>query len=388
MSESHNLTDNRKIDEVSSHRVIMVANYAAFYSGNFIASLTALEKRLKKYNIVVSYVFPENAPFSNWEEDGLFLEHHEVYTSNFDCHALATNLQTLVRDKNTIVHLHFLDWKSSWTVKNSLKEKQCLMVFHEHMRVNFVEEQEKRGMLGIAKAYLKTWLYKRAISGYKVIGVSGAVYDDLCTIKGETDTYMVRNAISTKRLDGDWDNTLSLDPMRDVVIFGTHFDRKGVDIALEAVKMVQQDLRLVVLSHNEDDAIKRLDAIDTDWEKFAVVKHVVENVPCVYNHALCFISPSRSEAFGYAVAEAAYCNTQVIASDVPGQNSMKCIPEIQWVGSEKLDELAEALSNCYKMRKDNPEKLKEQKEIQKDYIRKNFGLDRWCAEIVEIYRLK
>ena len=146
---------------------------------------------------------------------------------------------------------------------------------------------------------------------------------------------MVRNAISTERLDGDWNNTLMLDPAHDVVIFGTHFDRKGVDIALKAVKRMGHNLRMIVLSHHEEDAIKRLDAVDPEWRKFAVVKHVVEGVPCAYNHALCFISSSRSEAFGYAVAEAAYCNTQVIASDVPGQNSMKCIPGIQWVGAEK-----------------------------------------------------
>lgn len=199
---------------------------------------------------------------------------------------------------------------------------------------------------------------------------------------------MVRNAISTERLDGDWNNTLMVDPAHDVVIFGTHFDRKGVDIALKAVKRMGHNLRMIVLSHHEEDAIKRLDAVDPEWRKFAVVKHVVEGVPCAYNHALCFISSSRSEAFGYAVAEAAYCNTQVIASDVPGQNSMKCIPGIQWVGAEKIDELAAAPSNCYEMKMNKTKELKQQKAIQRDYIRKHFGFDKWCDEIIEVYRMK
>ena len=47
-------------------RVIYVSNYAAFYSGNFISSLMALEEKLNQCNIAVSYVFPERAPFFNW----------------------------------------------------------------------------------------------------------------------------------------------------------------------------------------------------------------------------------------------------------------------------------------------------------------------------------
>lgn len=381
------MTD-RQIEQNSVNRVIIVANYAAFYSGNFIASLTSLEERLKKYNVAVSFIFPKGAPFANWGEDGKFLEHHEVHISDFNRQALTADLKKLVKDRNTSVHFHFLDWKTLWMMKNALKDKHPHMIFQEHMRVNFLEEQNNRGIPGRLKAHLKKLLYKYATSGYKVIGVSDAVYDDLCAIREVNDTYMVRNAILTERLDGDWDNTLKMDPIRDVVIFGTHFDRKGVDIALKAVRMVGNGIRLIVLSHHEEDAIKRLDAVDFEWRKFAVVKHVVENVPCAYNHALCFISPSRSEAFGYAVVEAAYCNTQVIASDVPGQNSMKCIPGIQWVGAEKIDELAKALNNCYEMKMNKPEELRQQKEIQRDYIRKHFGLNKWCDEIISLYGLK
>ena len=46
----------------------MVANYAAFYSGNFIASLNALEVMLAERGVKVSYVFPKNALFANWGE--------------------------------------------------------------------------------------------------------------------------------------------------------------------------------------------------------------------------------------------------------------------------------------------------------------------------------
>ena len=146
-------------------------------------------------------------------------------------------------------------------------------------------------------------------------------------------------------------------------------------------------LHLVVLTHRESDAVEKLNALSADWQSYARVCHVVEDITDVYNYALCFISPSRSEAFGYAVVEAAYCNTQVIASDIPGQNSMKCVPGIQWVKPEDADDLARALSNCYQIHQDHPMELQKQKTVQREYIRDNFGVDRWCTEILKVYGL-
>lgn len=111
-------------------------------------------------------------------------------------------------------------------------------------------------------------------------------------------------------------------------MFGTAFRTKGVDIAIDAIKNSNYNLRLIILTHYEEDTIQQLNKITENWKKYAVVKHVVSHIQNVYNNSLCFISPSRSEAFGYSVVEAAYCETQVIASDIPGQNSLKDIPGI------------------------------------------------------------
>lgn len=372
----------------------MVANYAAFYSGNFIASLTALEKELAKLNVPVTYVFPVKAPFSNWGENGKYDENHVIQTTDFEPHALAVTLREIVHSKaaplHTIVHMHFLDWKAIGAVSKALRREECTLVVQEHMRADFGLENiaalswKQRG-----KEWIKRILYKRVTSACRMIGVSDAVYHDLCNIRGEySKTYMVRNAIATSRLDGQRDNNLKLDPSRDVVIFGTHFERKGVDTALKAVMKAGNGLRLVVLTHREAEASERLDALCTEWRRYAAVYHVVEDIASVYNYALCFISPSRSEAFGYAVAEAAYCDTQVIASDIPGQNSMKCVPGIQWVGAEDENDLAEALTSCYEKRQNHLEELKEQKKVQQDYIRSHFGVETWCKEILKVYGLE
>ena len=55
---------------------------------------------------------------------------------------------------------------------------------------------------------------------------------------------------------------------------------------------------------------------------------------------------------------------------------------------KKIDELAAAPSNCYEMKMNKTKELKQQKAIQRDYIRKHFGFDKWCDEIIEVYRMK
>ena len=372
----------------------MVANYAAFYSGNFIASLTALEKILAKRGVAVSYVFPKNAPFSNWGENGKYAENHVIHTVDFESSALAAGLKAMVqsdaKNSHIIIHMHFLDWKAINAVTRVLKRERCMFVVQEHMRADFGLEQEKLSWMQRGKGCIKQMLYKYATSPCRMVGVSDAVYQDLCRIRGtkRLQTYMVRNAIAFDRLDGQQINSFQLDSNHDVVIFGTHFERKGVDLALRAVMKAGNSIRLIILTHNENDAVEKLDVLCPEWRNYAKVFHVVENIQSVYNYALCFISPSRSEAFGYAVVEAAYCDTQVIASDIPGQNSMKCIPGIQWVHTEDTDDLSEALVHCYEMRRDCLENVKKQKQVQKKYIRMHFDVNTWCTEILKVYGME
>ena len=245
----------------------MVANYAAYYSGNFIVSLNELEVMLAERGVKVSYVFPKNAPFTNWGKGGRYLKLHDVHTVDFTPAALAAELKKLVQSDaltaHTIIHMHFLDWKRISAITRTLRGEDCMLVVQEHMRMDFGREQIKCTLVRRAKDWLKQRLYRYATRDCRMIGVSDAVYQDLCRIRGEhTKIHLVRNAISTQRLDGAWDNALSLDPMRDVVIFGTHFERKGVDIALRAVMRTKSKLRLVVLTHREEETQAKLDAVE------------------------------------------------------------------------------------------------------------------------------
>lgn len=52
--------------------VLITANYAAPKSGNFIASLIALGRRLRRDGNTVCFVFPKQTEWINWFKDNSF----------------------------------------------------------------------------------------------------------------------------------------------------------------------------------------------------------------------------------------------------------------------------------------------------------------------------
>ena len=104
----------------------------------------------------------------------------------------------------------------------------------------------------------------------------------------------------------------------------------------------------------------------------------MENVQYIYNNTQIFLGPARSEAFGYAVAETAYCGCTVIASDIPGQNTMKDIPGIIWIPKENVTALEQAV--IVALEDNNSDKTKTRR-----YIEKHYSLEEWALNILKIY---
>lgn len=353
----------------------MVADYAAYYLGNFMESLAALEEALGKKSISVEYILPESAPLERY---GDFSKKHVIHTCVFEPQEIARTVSSRIGEGDCIVHCHFVGPRIVAAIKKVLRGLNCPIVVHEHMRCDW-------GMKS-PKGLVKKLFWHRVLSGCHVITVSSAVEDDMRAILGGQSISRVENAVSTERLDRvNADLSGSYDSLRDVVIFGTHFERKGVDIALKAVGECENNLRLVVLTHDENAAIQMLDACDANWRKRCEVRHVVQNPADVYRACLCFVSPSRSEAFGYAVAEAAYCGCQVVASDILGQNDMKDIPGINWVPVEDVRALSSALDKCVERARAESAEFKGQESIARKYVREHYGLPAWVDGVLKVY---
>lgn len=352
-------------------QVIIISDYIAEYGGNFIKSLNNLETNLKEHDINVIYIFPNEAKTEKWESD--YSNTHKVIQCDFSPIGLSSAVRNLMNNSiETIIHMHFLHAKDVIAIKVATIGYSCKLVVHIHMRYPVSNK-------------LKNGIKRIVYYGCKKIAVSTAVYDDLVTCFGNKDVYYVKNAISLDRLRTD--NVDILNKKSIVTIFGTHFTRKGVDIAVKAIRNsnYKDKIKLCIYTNDECKTIENIKNIGiSDWKKYVEVRHVVSDISDVYNKSFCFLSPSRSEAFGYAVVEAAYCNCQVIASDIPGQNVLKKIPYVNWIKSEDVQGLSNKIDYCYE--KSDAEIVKE-KIAQREYIRNNYSLDKWSADITRIYGL-
>ena len=227
--------------------------------------------------------------------------------------------------------------------------------------------------------------------GMVIVGVSDPVTDDLKKYFLKADCVSIPNAIDFQMLDKCSENRPLPEDFTDrdrfcILIHGSDFFRKAVDLAARAVqelgKETQYGLSLYVTSHD----VKYAQSVLRDLCGNDPCIHVlapVENIKSLYDRVDLFISPSRLEAFGYAVVEAAYSGCQVAASDIPGQNTMKSVPGILWFEKDDIQGLKNAILMAMEVcRSREAVRIKEK---QRDYVTREFRVETWVDRNIALY---
>ena len=148
------------------------------------------------------------------------------------------------------------------------------------------------------------------------------------------------------------------------------------------MKQCTKKIELEIIAHDIEQTQNRIKKILGFIPDNISVHLPVENIKEVYEKTDIFLAPARSEAFGYAVVEALYCGCEVIASDIPGQNTMKDIVGIRWIQSENVEELQKAIIEEINSKYDISKKEK-----QRAYIEENYSLSAWCRKILKVYEM-
>lgn len=348
-------------------KVIFVCDYAANYAGNFVASLSSLAKRLDEMKKKVIFIFPKEVKNKNWE---ISLSEFKVVYSDFNSdEVLLKNIKNeILNEDRVIIHTHFIGSLFLLKLKTILSNDDKI-VFHQHMAINYGVKQR------IKRIILKLFGFSNTI----YIGVSPDVYDDVCREVGKSKARLVTNSLDLMRLQSSNNQIAN----KNILIFGSDYRRKGVDIAIKAIRKVHlgSKVRLTVVTHTPDNAKSLIKGEFGNIPNFVDVIKPSKNVQSLYKNSFLFLSPSRLEAFGYSVIEAAYSGLKVIASDVPGQNTLKNVPNIKWVDSENIQQLSSAILKDYQSPRESNEDIIK----TKDVIEKNYSLDRWVKQIIKIY---
>lgn len=348
------------------NKVFFICNYCADYGGNFLASFNSLANELVSKGIVVYFIFPQKAENIKWEID---LSPYNVFYCNFnDKDIISVINHHLTKRDHCIIHLNFLSSLFLLKLKKVLGN-HAKYVFHQHMAVNFGLKQVIKG--GVLRVF--------APKNTAYIGVSPEVYRDVKREVGKRRSFLVLNAIDIKRL-----KSKSRIDNSNILIFGTDFMRKGVDIAIKAIQesTISQKCKLLIVTHNTVGARELILQQFGVVPDFVKILSPVQNIEELYQKSFLFLSPSRLEAFGYAGVEAAYSGDQVIISNIPGQNILLDIPGIKMVQSEDVNQLSLEIEKAYKHKHDDRKKVNTE---ARKYIDSHFSLEHWTNSILRIY---
>ena len=349
--------------------VLHICDYAAYYRGNFIDSLESLEKHHS--NTKNFYLFPERA--ANYSQEWISELNQNQKVAYIQKPTFFGNVFLLMRilrkhKINRIVR-HFSDIRIDFVIKLLFKGKRVVRFFHCGCESSNSALKEK----------VRRFIWRKN----KLVGVSDAVAKDIKETYPHFDVYSINNAINFERLN-------RVDEFKKargtaLLAFGWDYTIKGTDLALEAANIVRKkhDITLQIVGGKGEGKIKTYIkehfGEDTDWIRLLPTTN---NIGTYYKNNDIFLSPSRSEAFGYANIEAAYCKNSVVMSRVGGQKDLK-IEGAYWMESNNVQDLANKIEQALHELV-LPEK-KEQKERVKKDVERTYSLEEWSNKLTALF---
>ncbi len=349
--------------------IIMITDYAAPYEGNFIASMKEFEKIAKDKNYQVKFLFSERTADIQWIKK-MALEYKIEFFAEDMTSIMNILSKSISRNSENIVYSHFAKHKTQLAIKlfRMLHSNVKLVQhFHNHCKVNYPFPK---------KQFMK-FAYK-LYEGDLNIGCSKSVAESMPYPKRKVT--FVDNAIDFRRLDGNAVGNMvkKADDKFVILMFGFNYERKGVDIALKAIRQIADEKKIVLaisLATNKEiveNKIKsQFEGEIPDWIRILPPS---ENVSEYYYMADLFLSAAREEGFCYSLVEATYCGTRCMSSriggvplDIPGMISFE---------NENVGDLKNKILGTIE---NDENKLEEAKK----YVVEKYDLSKWAKEIMK-----
>lgn len=349
--------------------ILQVCAFGAPSPGNFIASLSALQKKMSEYGYETIYAFPEKARDKEWCKR--LVESNKVY---FLPEAKARILpktycilrQIYKENQVQIVHSHF----ELYDIPTTIMAPKSVKVFwhlHDALRENYIKGSVSRKILTKIQYSL---FGKRAI----LLSVSKehAYFVESLGFNRNRIFYFP-NGINTSRIVLITEKSYS----SDFLMFGWDVKRKGVDLALEAMKHLDShQIRILVVGEEKCKKYLQLNKVPG-----IVYKEPVKDVNELYSKVKAFLHISRAEGLSYALLEAIYAGLPVICSDIPENQFARKFRNVIFVKSGDCTEIVNAMlaidaQTTYSI---------EDAAYNRNIIDKQYSLETWCTNLAKFY---
>lgn len=372
---------------IRNGRLLCIAQYAAPYEGNFIASLEALEAILcKEYKCEVAYVFPRLASSQAWIHK-FMLEHRTFFTCNDVCHSY-TELEKIREEyMPTLVHTHFdgYDLAVNKVFFNGVK-----IVWHMHNHLSYVNHP--------LKAIYQMWCFLQHYGwqskNVNIISVSDemkkivekwrkrSIYGTLFAGGGKIQ--FNPNGIELSRVLNKRKPRISDDKFI-FLAFGGRNSQKRIDVLLEAGKeliKLRNDFQVFITKGTDTESVVN-NYFQGNLPSWVILKDQTEDIASLFNSVDCFISSSEHETFSYAICEASVFGLPVIQSDIAGTMWNAKNP------STRLFKVNDPLALCKQMNfiiDADKEELEKQIQVTIENNRRDYSLEQWAHNVISFYK--
>ena len=363
--------------------VLIVADCAPRFGGNFVESLVSLQDEVIRRGGCAFFAFPEAASAQRWVKNFINVGFFAMNSGSM----LSLLNKAIYECQCGIVHAHFFGRQGAWYLTRGIG-KSVKVVWHFHNHVN-----QRRGLGRIPDQIITQLAYGTG----SAIGVSEAVSDSVRSIIKMRCT-TIYNGLQTDRLDDFGEQNAiprSSDKIR-CLIMANHYERKGVDLAVQAVQKLNDEGHPAVLYACCDNGNEM-----TEWVQQTLCKrgchfnigNVIpvptrNDIAAYYAATDVFLSPSREEGFTWAVDEAAYCGVPVVLTRCSGQGE-NTVPGFLWVSdpnvvsdSKVVSELAASITVAASI---SQSKRREFQNVAREYIRTHFSLSNWSQNVCDYF---
>ena len=369
---------------VRNEKIAFLCDYQSYYGGNFIPSLMALEKEALKSGYQCVYLLPRGAKDRYWAQYLAQTNHTVIFwESDVGRTAFIRRLDQIVKQNQIgILHVHFGNVLNA-EIYSMLNPNVQVMI---HLHSDF-----SAGEKTVKDKFIDFVVYRLMSKRIRYLSVS----KDFLKYNKEKTTW-VPNALATERIPCEHKTGLELRKElnigeNDVLceLFGWSPNIKGVDIAVQAVKLVNEQMKrkvsLAIICGREytPDKMKQyiLEKIGIQPDApYLLYLQPIEDVFCYHEAADLVISASRSEGFPYSILEMLSIGKPCVVSDIPGTNWAEEYPITFPFESENVVGCAEAIAEAIMKTAECPS------EDVKKSIGEQYSIERWAQTVMNCYQ--
>lgn len=364
--------------------VMIAANYVAPKSGNFIASILALGRRLRESGDQVVFVFPEEREWICWLREEKFAV--EVLSKISNKGAMkADQLQVLLKliDKYQInlIHSHFGLFHHTLIFHRN-KLANIKIIIHDHMGFGLSPNM----LIQYFNLAAYSLLYQ--MENINVIAVMEKKKNAYLLLRNK---WFVPNGLSLERYihqsmnQKECRKELGLKQSdKCVFLLGWDLKRKGLDIALKAVQKCRETdenicFGMIGVGAEPTNYVKEFIQRETGIDPSEPWIHFFdswEDMFAVYRAIDVYLMASRHEGFPYALLEAISQSAPVVVSDISSTKWASSYDNSYFYPTENVDACANAILKAVSNGR---------KENNSAEIVTRYGINQWCDKVLEIY---